>query len=186
MRSRRADRRFGIPSPELGPAPRPHRSRAGLSIETPAPCLSFSARPCAAIHCAERRRHAGVSRPLAIYLARLGFRVTGEDDAMTEPMRVQLAAAGVDVRAPAALPPDCGLLACSSALRADHPALAAARARGLPVVRRGALLAEVTRSLPYSWRCAAPMAKTTTTAHAGGRLAGRRLSRRPCARRPLR
>lgn len=98
--------------------------------------------------------------PLAIYLARIGYAVSGEDDALTEEMRSWLTTAGVAVRG---IPPDCDLVACSSAIAATHPAWAAAAGRNLPVVRRGELLAEVTRDRKLVAVCGSH-GKTTTTA----------------------
>lgn len=118
-------------------------------------------REVAAVHCA------GVGGmgvgPLAVYLARRGFRVSGEDDALADAMRVQLVRAGVMITGPGGIPADCQLLACSSAISSAHPAVAAARARGLPVVRRGELLAEATRDRRLIAVCGAH-GKTTTTA----------------------
>ena len=114
-----------------------------------------------AVHCA------GVGGmgvgPLAIYLAQRGFRVSGEDDALTGPMRVQLERAGVVITAAGAIPADCQLVACSSAITAVHPVMIAAKARGLPVVRRGELLAEATRDRRLIAVCGSH-GKTTTTA----------------------
>lgn len=114
-----------------------------------------------AVHCAGLGGM-GVG-PLAIYLARRGFRVSGEDDAMTEPMRVQLERAGVVITGAGAVPEDCQLVACSSAISAAHPVMLAAKARGLPVVRRGELLAEATRDRRLIAVCGSH-GKTTTTA----------------------
>ncbi len=115
----------------------------------------------AAVHCV------GVggmgAGPLAIYLSQLGFAVSGEDSAMTEPMRTQLGRAGVTLTAAGAVPAGCGLVAFSSAIAPDHPAVAAARARGLPMVRRGELLAEVTKGRKLMAVCGSH-GKTTTTA----------------------
>src|SRR5947209_5449881 len=83
--------------------------------------------------------------PLAIYLAQRGFRVSGEDDGMTEAMRAQLEREKITLTLPGAIPDHCGLVACSSAIAPEHPANVAARSRGLRVVRRGELLAEATR-----------------------------------------
>ncbi|MFA6962385.1 MAG: UDP-N-acetylmuramate dehydrogenase [Opitutaceae bacterium] len=114
-----------------------------------------------AVHCA------GVGGmgvgPLAIYFAQRGFSVSGEDDAMVEAMRVQLARAGVIVTAVGGIPADCQLVACSSAIGPAHPVMIAAKARGLPVVRRGELLAEVTRDRRLVAVCGSH-GKTTTTA----------------------
>lgn len=124
------------------------------------PPLLFG-REVAALHCV------GVGGmglgPLAVYLAQLGFAVSGEDDAMTDAMRAQLVRAGVALVAPGAVPRACGLVAVSSAIALGHPAVAAARIRGLPVVRRGELLAEVTRGKNLVAVCGSH-GKTTTTA----------------------
>lgn len=114
-----------------------------------------------AIHCA------GVAGmgvgPLAVYLAQRGFKVSGEDDAMVAPMRVQLERAGVVITGAGEIPGDCQLVACSSAITPAHPVLRAAKARGLPVVRRGELLAEATRDRRLIAVCGSH-GKTTTTA----------------------
>jgi len=98
--------------------------------------------------------------PLAIYLAELGFTVSGEDDAMTETMRPQLERAGVRLTP---LPDDCELLVYSSAIAPTHPARVAADARQLPGLRRGELLAEAVRGKKLAAVCGAH-GKTTTTA----------------------
>lgn len=101
--------------------------------------------------------------PLAIYLAQLGFAVSGEDDAMTEAMRVHLERAGVKLTAAGALPDGCDLVAYSSAISPQHPAVSAAALRQLPLVRRGELLAEVTTGKKLVAVCGSH-GKTTTTA----------------------
>ncbi len=101
--------------------------------------------------------------PLAIYLAELGFAVSGEDDAMAAAMRVQLERAGVTLTATAAVPAGTQLVVISSAIKGEHPALAEAASRGLPVVKRGELLAGVTRDLKVVAVCGSH-GKTTTTA----------------------
>lgn len=101
--------------------------------------------------------------PLAIYLAGRGFEVTGEDDALTAPMAAALARAGVTVTGGGAVPDGTELVVHSSAVRTTHPALAAARPRGLPAVRRGELLAEVTADRRLVAVCGSH-GKTTTTA----------------------
>ena len=71
-------------------------------------------RAIAAVHCVGV---AGMGLgPLAVYLVRRGFFVSGEDDAMTEVMRVQLERAGVRITATGDLPAECDLLAYSSAI----------------------------------------------------------------------
>ncbi len=98
--------------------------------------------------------------PLAIYLARSGWQVSGEDDALTDEVSGFLVQAGV-VLGP--LPDPCDLVVRSSAIRESHPARLAAGARGLPVVRRGELLAEVLRDHKLVAVCGSH-GKTTTTA----------------------
>jgi UDP-N-acetylmuramate--L-alanine ligase/UDP-N-acetylenolpyruvoylglucosamine reductase len=101
--------------------------------------------------------------PLAIYLAELGFAVSGEDDAMAAAMRAQLERAGVTLTATGAVPAGAQLVVISSAIKPGNAALAEAVARGLPVVKRGELLAEVTRDLKVVAVCGSH-GKTTTTA----------------------
>lgn len=98
--------------------------------------------------------------PLAIYLAQLGFTVTGEDDALSEDMRTLLARERVTI---GAFPSDCDLLVYSSAIAKSHPVYAAAVAKQIPLVRRGELLAEVTRDRKLVAICGSH-GKTTTTA----------------------
>ncbi len=98
--------------------------------------------------------------PLAIYLAQLGFSVTGEDDALTDDMRALLTRERVGI---AAIPAECEMVAYSSAIAKTHPAYVAANARKLPLVRRGELLAEVVRDQKLVAVCGSH-GKTTTTA----------------------
>lgn len=98
--------------------------------------------------------------PLAIYLAQVGFRVTGEDDALTEEMRALLTRERVTL---APIPGDCELVVYSSAIAKTHPAYLAAVARKLPLVRRGELLAEVVAAKKLVAICGSH-GKTTTTA----------------------
>ncbi len=98
--------------------------------------------------------------PMAIYLAQAGLIVTGEDDGLTGEVRAALAAAQI---VPGPLPEACDLMVCSSAIGASHPARRAAEARGLPVVRRGELLAEMVRGRKLVAVCGAH-GKTTVTA----------------------
>ena len=116
------------------------------------------ARPVERIHCL------GVGgmgvAPLAVYLAQSGFRVSGEDDALGAEVRTLLGRAGVAV---GPRPAACDLVAYSSAIAPAHPAYAAAVAAGVPLVRRGELLAEVLRGRRLVAVCGAH-GKTTTTA----------------------
>jgi len=98
--------------------------------------------------------------PLAIYLARSGWSVSGEDDALSPEVSALLAAAGVEV---SPMPQKTDLVVRSSAIPEDHPSFLAAAARGLPSVRRGEMLAEVLRSKKLVAVCGSH-GKTTTTA----------------------
>jgi UDP-N-acetylmuramate--L-alanine ligase/UDP-N-acetylenolpyruvoylglucosamine reductase len=98
--------------------------------------------------------------PLAVYLAQLGFAVSGEDDALTEEMRGLL---GRERIAVGPIPADCDLVVCSSAIAPGHPVRAVCAARQLPLVRRGELLAEVVREKKLIAVCGSH-GKTTTTA----------------------
>jgi len=101
--------------------------------------------------------------PLAIYAADLGFTVTGGDDGPTDAMAAHLARAGVTLLPPSTLPETAELVVFSSAIPETHPGLAAARARGVPAVRRGELLAELARHRRLVAVCGSH-GKTTTTA----------------------
>ncbi|MGH7944153.1 MAG: FAD-binding protein, partial [Opitutaceae bacterium] len=98
--------------------------------------------------------------PLAIYLRQLGFHVTGEDDVLTDDMRLLLHREGVVV---AGIPANCEMVVFSSAIAKTHPAYVVAFARGLPLVRRGEMLAEVVRDKQLVAICGSH-GKTTTTA----------------------
>ncbi len=127
----------------------------------PGPSIPLFSREITAIHCVGV---AGMGLgPLAIYLARRGVKVSGEDDSMAEAMRVQLERAGVVLTAPGTLPEGTDLVAISSAVSSSHPTLAQATARKLPVVRRGELLAEIVRGKKLVAICGSH-GKTTTTA----------------------
>jgi len=127
--------------------------------------------------------------PLAVYLARSGWQVSGEDDSLppradareatsalstevlavsasgglqtaSEELRSRLLEAGVRL---GPLPEDCELITVSSAVSKTHPTVLAARQRGLPIVRRGELLAEVVKDKKLVAVCGSH-GKTTTTA----------------------
>jgi UDP-N-acetylenolpyruvoylglucosamine reductase len=119
---------------------------------------SLFSRPVRRLHCV------GVGgmglAPLALYLVQLGFVVTGEDDALTADVRILLVQGRVGL---GPLPADCELVVYSSAIAKSHPACVAAAARGLPLVRRGELLAEVVRDKKLVAICGSH-GKTTTTA----------------------
>jgi UDP-N-acetylmuramate--alanine ligase len=98
--------------------------------------------------------------PLAIYLAGLGYTVTGEDDSLSGDVARQLRRAGIVL---GALPDDCDLVVLSSAINARHPTVQAATQRGLKQVRRGEMLAEIVRERKLVAVCGSH-GKTTTTA----------------------
>ena len=98
--------------------------------------------------------------PLAIYLAQAGYAVTGEDDAMTEEVRGWLEREQVVL---SQIPMDSQAVVVSSAIARAHPAYVAAKARNLPLVRRGEMLAEVVRGKKLVAVCGSH-GKTTTTA----------------------
>ena len=83
--------------------------------------------------------------PLALYLRGTGFAVSGEDDALAPAVRAWLTAAGVTITGAGGIPAESRLVVHSSAIHADHPARVGAVARGLPLVRRGEMLAEILR-----------------------------------------
>jgi UDP-N-acetylmuramate--alanine ligase len=101
--------------------------------------------------------------PLGLHLARLGFRVSGEDDGWNPQVRVLLERAGIAVTAPGALPADAELVVFSSAVAESHPSRRQATARNLPQVRRGEMLAEIARGRKLV-AIAGSHGKTTTTA----------------------
>jgi UDP-N-acetylmuramate--alanine ligase len=82
---------------------------------------------------------------LARLAAQAGYRVSGSDRD-DSPALAALRAAGIDARAghdAAALPADAAALVISTAIADDNPELAEARRRGLPVLHRSELLAEL-------------------------------------------
>jgi len=126
--------------------------------------------------------------PLAVYLARSGWQVSGEDDALSpQAASDSLEAAAAATSAPASaelrsrlleagvrlvpLPEECELVdakadtlvVISTAVSETHPTVLAARQCGLPIVRRGELLAEVVKDKKLVAVCGSH-GKTTTTA----------------------
>ncbi len=101
--------------------------------------------------------------PLGLYLAQLGFRVSGEDDAWNPAVRALLEHAGVTLTAVGALPDDAQLVVYSSAVAVTHDSRRRATARGLPQVRRGEMLAEVVKGRKLV-AIVGSHGKTTTTA----------------------
>jgi UDP-N-acetylmuramate--alanine ligase len=100
---------------------------------------------------------------IAELLLNLGYRVTGSDLADSDITR-KLQALGATLyrgHAEAHLG-DADVLVYSSAVRADNPEIVAARERGIPVIRRAEMLAELMR-LKYGIAVAGAHGKTTTT-----------------------
>lgn len=124
----------------------------------PAPLPLLFAREVRRIHCL------GVGgmgmAPLAIYLARSGWTITGEDDALSVEVSSLLGGAGVEI---GPLPEECDLVVRSSAIGEGHVALLAANSRRVACVRRGEMLAEVMRDKRLVAICGSH-GKTTTTA----------------------
>jgi UDP-N-acetylmuramate--alanine ligase len=82
---------------------------------------------------------------LAALLHRRGWTVSGTDRASSIAL-ARLAAAGVKIstrQTGAEIPPGTGLVVASAAVPADHPELAAARSRGLPIMKYAELLGHV-------------------------------------------
>ncbi|MEN8660929.1 MAG: UDP-N-acetylmuramate dehydrogenase [Lentimonas sp.] len=83
--------------------------------------------------------------PLAGWLAKSGATICGYDDHLREPVRRVLVEAGVEIRDIlfAEQLDDISTVVHSSAIQSSHPLLESARARGLKILRRGEMLAEV-------------------------------------------
>jgi len=101
--------------------------------------------------------------PLGLYLAQLGFTVTGEDDGWNSSVREMPGRGSVRITASGGLPDDAELVVFSSAVSPEHPSRRRAVARGLPQVRRGEMLAEVLKGRKLI-AVAGSHGKTTTTA----------------------
>ncbi len=101
--------------------------------------------------------------PLAIYLSRRGWQVSGEDNAMSPAMKSELDRAGVTVTPSGELPTEADLLVYSTAIRESHPTRLEAHQSQILAVPRGKLLAEVTQEKRLIGVCGSH-GKTTTTA----------------------
>jgi len=108
---------------------------------------------------------------IAEILVRLGFRVSGSDlkkSGSTDHLEKQ----GVPIfegHSSENLPSDAALLVYSSAVRDDNPEIVEARSRGIPVIRRAEVLAELMR-LRFGVAVAGSHGKTTTTSMVGAVL----------------
>ncbi|MDB4384487.1 UDP-N-acetylmuramate dehydrogenase [Opitutaceae bacterium] len=101
--------------------------------------------------------------PLAMYLADRGWRVTGEEAALSERMAEQLVRAGVGISRSGASSMGVDLVVYSSAVPSTHPTRVWAEQNGVKQVRRGELLAEVARGMRVVG-VAGSHGKTTVTA----------------------
>jgi len=103
--------------------------------------------------------------PLAGWFVQSGVPIVGYDDYLREPVRRMLVDAGVDIRDIffAEQLDEVSTVVYSSAIHASHPLLAAARERGMEVLRRGELLAELSKEKKLI-AVVGSHGKTTTTA----------------------
>lgn len=101
--------------------------------------------------------------PLALYLRGRGYRVLGYDDQLRHQVRELLAGAGVELLASAELPQGVDRVVRTSAARLEHPLIKQAIDAGIPVLRRGEMLAEEARQRRFV-AIAGSHGKTTTTA----------------------
>ncbi len=101
--------------------------------------------------------------PLGLYLAQLGFIVSAEDDHWNPATRELLERAAITLTAVNGAPDAAELIVYSPAVAPSHPARQRATSRGLPQVRRGEMLAEVTREKKLI-AVVGSHGKTTTTA----------------------
>ena len=117
---------------------------------------------------------------LAELLRRMGCAVTGSD-AKASPSTARLEALGIPVaigHSAANLPAAAAALVVTSAVREDNPEYVEARRRGIPIVRRGELLAELMRH-KRSAAVAGSHGKTTTSSMLAAIAVGAGLD--PCA-----
>ncbi len=101
--------------------------------------------------------------PLGFYLGQRGFTVTAADDHWNPATRELLEKAGVAIMPDQRVPEGTELVVYSSAVPPSHPARQDAAARGCRQVRRGEMLAEVTRDRRLV-AVVGSHGKTTTTA----------------------
>lgn len=104
--------------------------------------------------------------PLARIALLSGCRVSGSDRELNA-KTAELVRMGAMIHAghdASYLPDDCELLIYSSAVPEDNPERAAARARGIPELRRGGFLAELAAHYPVTVAVSGSHGKTSTTA----------------------
>jgi UDP-N-acetylmuramate--alanine ligase len=103
---------------------------------------------------------------IAAVLVQRGFEVTGTDPSPDEATRARLEAIGIEVvrrQDGSAIPERAQLVIASAALRADHPELEAARARGVPIAKYAMVLGALLNAAD-GVAIAGTHGKTTTTA----------------------
>ena len=105
---------------------------------------------------------------LAEILLSLGYKVSGSDLVTTSEVIERLRRLGAEVRAGHAADHVAGadLVVVSSAVASENPEVRAARERGIPVLKRGQMLAEIMR-MKYGVAVAGAHGKTTTTSLTG-------------------
>ncbi|MDP2136447.1 MAG: Mur ligase family protein, partial [Candidatus Didemnitutus sp.] len=101
--------------------------------------------------------------PLGLYLVQRGFKVSAEDDSWNPATRALLEQAGVELTAANGRPAGTDLVVFSPAVAHTHPARALATVQGIEQVRRGEMLAEITRDRKLV-AVVGSHGKTTTTA----------------------
>jgi len=80
--------------------------------------------------------------PLASYLAQAGYVISGEDDSPRDEVLPVLKRSGVTL---GPLPGDCDLVVCSAAIKTDQPSMIQASRHGGVSVKRGEMLAEISK-----------------------------------------
>lgn len=101
--------------------------------------------------------------PLALYLCGRGYRVLGFDDQLRHQVRELLVCGGVELLTAPVLPAGVDRVVRTSAARMDHPLVRQAAEAGVPIVRRGEMLAEQAAGTRFV-AIAGSHGKTTTTA----------------------
>lgn len=82
--------------------------------------------------------------PLAIYLAQLGHSITGYDNNFRQPVRTLLESQGIRIIDKPILSANTSRVVYSNALSKNAPVIIEAKKNGLPLLKRGEMLAEVT------------------------------------------
>lgn len=108
---------------------------------------------------------------IAELLLNLGFTISGSDLKESEIIeRLRRLGATVCIGHRAEQVTDCDVLVYSSAVRSDNPELAAARQRGIPIIRRAEMLGELIAVKELSIGVSGTHGKTTTTSLIGAIL----------------